>query len=155
MTARSKVFIAVILVVVVGAAAIISLNSSRSRGAEVRVEGIEARDLVAKVIASGNIRARVQVDQEVVGKLSMLHAGRPRVEIDAAEVGDPRQGCSLSDDGEVGGSPARELDVDALHPLRMRLRNALLIEESLSRAVRIALHQHGSARHVIEHLRRE
>jgi HlyD family secretion protein len=75
MTARSKVFIAVILVVVVGAAAIISLNSSRSRGAEVRVEGIEARDLVAKVIASGNIRARVQVDMssDISARIRTLH----------------------------------------------------------------------------------
>jgi len=75
MTARSKVFIAVILAVVVGAAAIISLNSSRSRGAEVRVEGIEARDLVAKVIASGNIRARVQVDMssDISARIRTLH----------------------------------------------------------------------------------
>lgn len=75
MTARSKVLLAIALVVVVGAAALLSLNNRRSRGAEVRVEAIEERNLEAKVIASGNIRARVQVDMssDISARIQALH----------------------------------------------------------------------------------
>ncbi|HSM03671.1 MAG TPA: efflux RND transporter periplasmic adaptor subunit [Longimicrobiales bacterium] len=62
MSGRVKVVIGMIAVVVLGSAALIALQQGRSGGVEVRLEAIQSRDLVAKVIASGNIRARRQVD---------------------------------------------------------------------------------------------
>lgn len=75
MSAKSKVIIAILVVVVVGSAAIVALQGGRARGAEVRVEQIAERDLVAKVIASGNIRARVQVDisSDISARVQAMH----------------------------------------------------------------------------------
>lgn len=75
MSGKAKAFIAIAFVVVVGSAAAVSLRNRGGRGAEVRVEAIEARDLVAKVTASGNIRARGQVDvsSEVSAKVTAIH----------------------------------------------------------------------------------
>ena len=66
---------AVALVVVLGTAALVSLRANRSRGAEVRVAEIARRDLVSKVIASGNIRARVQVDMssDISARVATMH----------------------------------------------------------------------------------
>ena len=58
----TKVIIAILVVVVLGAAAAVALNQGNAQGAEVRIEATAARDLTATVTASGNIRARRQVD---------------------------------------------------------------------------------------------
>ncbi|HSG49291.1 MAG TPA: efflux RND transporter periplasmic adaptor subunit [Longimicrobiales bacterium] len=62
MTGKTKVVVGVVLVVVIGTAALMALNGNRRSGVEVRMEEIARRNLVSKVVASGNIRARVQVD---------------------------------------------------------------------------------------------
>jgi HlyD family secretion protein len=62
MSGRAKIVISVIAILVLGSAAILALRGGRSGGVEVRVEAIDTRDLEAKVTASGNIRARRQVD---------------------------------------------------------------------------------------------
>lgn len=62
MSGRAKIIIGAIAVLVLGSAAILALRGGRSGGVEVRVEAIATRDLEAKVTASGNIRARRQVD---------------------------------------------------------------------------------------------
>ena len=62
MSGRAKVIIGALAVLVLGSAAVVALRGGRSGGVEVRVEAIATRDLEAKVTASGNIRARRQVD---------------------------------------------------------------------------------------------
>lgn len=75
MTGKTKVVVGVVLVVVMGSAALMALRGSRRSGVEVRVEGIARRDLVAKVTASGNIRARVQVDMssDISARVRAMH----------------------------------------------------------------------------------
>ncbi len=62
MEARTKVLIGIGVVLVLGSAAALSATRGRERGVEVRVEEVQARDLVEIVTASGNIRARRAVD---------------------------------------------------------------------------------------------
>lgn len=62
MSGRSKVFIGIGVVAVIAVGAILTLRGGSGRGAEVRMEQVERRDLVATVTASGNLRARRQVD---------------------------------------------------------------------------------------------
>lgn len=62
MKTRTKVLIGLAAVIVLGSAAALSVVKGRDRGAEVRMEGVERRDLVEIVTASGNIRARRAVD---------------------------------------------------------------------------------------------
>jgi len=74
MQTRTKVIIGVIVVAVLGTAAALSATRGNDRGAEVRMEAIEARDLVEIVTASGNIRARrtVDVSSDVSAKVAEL-----------------------------------------------------------------------------------
>ena len=62
MTRRNKILIALAVVTVIGTGAGIAFARSRDRGAEVRLEAVEPRDLIAIVTASGNVRARRTVD---------------------------------------------------------------------------------------------
>ncbi|HUP53668.1 MAG TPA: efflux RND transporter periplasmic adaptor subunit [Longimicrobiales bacterium] len=62
MNTKTKILVGVVVVAVLGTAAALSVQRSRSQGIEVRTEAIERRDLVAIVTASGNIRARRTVD---------------------------------------------------------------------------------------------
>lgn len=62
MSGRAKIIIAAVVVLVLASAAAMALRGGRSGGVDVRVEAIGSRDLEAKVTASGNIRARRQVD---------------------------------------------------------------------------------------------
>ena len=99
--------------------------------------------------------ARVEVDQEVVGPVDVVHPRGPRVQVDAAEVDDPGERRRLVADREVGRAPGRELDVHGLEPVGMIGRNALLVEEPLLRAVRVALHLHRAALDVVQDVRRD
>lgn len=62
MTRGRKVMIGIGVLVLLGSAAAISLASAREKGVEVKLEEVQRRDLVAMVTASGNIRARRNVD---------------------------------------------------------------------------------------------
>ena len=99
--------------------------------------------------------ARVEVDQQVVRPLDVVDPRVPRVQLDAAEVRDPREPGGVRDDGEVRVPPARKVDPERVQPVRMRLRNALLVEEKPVHAVRVALHLHRPAAHVVEHAGRD
>ncbi|MCG6989019.1 MAG: efflux RND transporter periplasmic adaptor subunit [Gemmatimonadetes bacterium] len=74
MQTRTKVLIGVVVVVVFGSAAALSVAKSRDRGLDVRMEAVKRRDLVQIVTASGNIRARRKVDisSDVSAKVSEL-----------------------------------------------------------------------------------
>jgi HlyD family secretion protein len=74
MQTRTKVIIGVIVVLVLGTAATLSAKRGRDRGVEVRLEAVEARDLVEIVTASGNIRARrtVDISSDISAKVAEL-----------------------------------------------------------------------------------
>jgi hypothetical protein len=90
--------------------------------------------------------AGIEVDEHVVGALDVFDPAVPRMQIDAAEVGDPREARPIGHDGEVGCAPTpREDDVHRLEPVRMRARDTLLVEEEPVDAVGVAQHLHGPA----------
>ena len=74
MQTRTKVLIGIVVVVVFGSAAALSVAKSRDRGLDVRMEAVKRRDLVQIVTASGNIRAHSKVDisSDVSAKVSKL-----------------------------------------------------------------------------------
>jgi HlyD family secretion protein len=74
MQTRNKILIGIIVVVVFGLGAFLSVRGRRDRGIEVRTESIERRDLVEIVTASGNIRARrtVDISSDVSARVSEL-----------------------------------------------------------------------------------
>ena len=62
MSLGKKGIIAAVVIVLIGSSAALAMSRSRDRGVEVRLEGVQKRDLVARVTASGNVRARRSVD---------------------------------------------------------------------------------------------
>lgn len=74
MQTRTKVIIGIVGIAVFGSAAALSVAKSRDRGAEVRMETVARRDLVATVTASGNIRARraVELSSDISAKVSEM-----------------------------------------------------------------------------------
>lgn len=62
MSPRAKVVTGVVVVAVLGSASALSVSKSRAKGVDVRMEEIQRRNLVQIVTASGNIRARKNVD---------------------------------------------------------------------------------------------
>jgi HlyD family secretion protein len=76
MSSRGKIVLGVVVVLVLGSAAAISFTQGGSRnGVQVRMEGVENRDLVATVTVSGNVRARKAVDisADVMGRIIELN----------------------------------------------------------------------------------
>ena len=74
MNPKTKVIIGVIGLIAIGTASTVQASRGRTTGVEVRAEGVELRDLVQVVTASGNIRARrtVDVSSEVSAKVAQL-----------------------------------------------------------------------------------
>ena len=74
MQTRTKVITGVVVVVVFGSAAALSVAKSRDKGVEVRMEEVATRDLVEIVTASGNIRARaaVELSSDISAKVAEL-----------------------------------------------------------------------------------
>jgi len=74
MQTRTKVVIGILVVAVLGSAAALSVAKSRDKGAEVRMEAVQRRDLVQIVTASGNIRARkaVELSSDISAKVSEM-----------------------------------------------------------------------------------
>ncbi|MCJ7630140.1 MAG: efflux RND transporter periplasmic adaptor subunit, partial [Longimicrobiales bacterium] len=76
MSSRRKIIIGVVLVLVLGSAAAISiLQGGNRKGVEVRMEEVAKRDLVATVTVSGNVRARraVDISADVMGRIIELN----------------------------------------------------------------------------------
>jgi len=75
MTRGRKIAIGVAVVAVLAIAGALSARNAQSRGAEVRFEQVERRDLVATVTANGYIRARRSVDisADVSGRIVALN----------------------------------------------------------------------------------
>jgi HlyD family secretion protein len=76
MSPRGKIFTAIAVVLVLGSATAISLlQGARARGIPVRMEEVAARDLVATVTVSGNVRARraVDISADVMGRIIELN----------------------------------------------------------------------------------
>ena len=74
MSKTTKILIGIAVVILIGAAAGLSLARSRGGTTEVRMEVAERRDLVSSVTASGHIRARQSVDisSDVAGRIVEL-----------------------------------------------------------------------------------
>ncbi|MFH1764941.1 MAG: efflux RND transporter periplasmic adaptor subunit [Gemmatimonadota bacterium] len=96
MSSRRKIIIGVVLVLVLGSAAAISIIQGGNRkGVEVRMEEVAKRDLVATVTVSGNVRARraVDISADVMGRIIELNVeeGDDVTEGDILLRIDPRQ----------------------------------------------------------------
>lgn len=74
MQRRSKILLAVALVVIAGAVASTAIARNRNQGVEVRTEVVQARNLVEVVTSSGNVRARRTIDMssDVSAKVTQL-----------------------------------------------------------------------------------
>lgn len=76
MSPRGKIIFGIALVLVLGSATAISIiQGGNRRGVEVRLEEVTARDLVATVTVSGNVRARraVDISADVMGRIIELN----------------------------------------------------------------------------------
>jgi HlyD family secretion protein len=75
MSSSRKILIGVLVVLVLGSAALITVLQGRENGIEVRMEEVARRDLVSTVTASGNIRARraVDISADVMGRVIELN----------------------------------------------------------------------------------
>ena len=74
MSKRTKWSVAgIVLAVVIGGGALTAAKSGK-KGVEVRIEPVEARDLVASVTASGQVRPQTKVDisSDITGKITQL-----------------------------------------------------------------------------------
>src|SRR5437762_257230 len=108
MKARWKWAIAGGLVLVLGGGAAARAARARGQGTEVRLEEVQKRDLVAKVTASGNVRARRSVDisSDVSARVTQLmvregedvRAGQVLLRLDRTqlEAGSTRSRAALS-----------------------------------------------------------
>lgn len=74
MTKGIKIGIAVAIVAALGAAAFVAKQKGNNKAATVKIEAVEARDLVASVTASGQVRPRTKVDvsADITGKIIRL-----------------------------------------------------------------------------------
>jgi HlyD family secretion protein len=74
MTRRAKWGIAGVVVVVLVAIGSVRVSRARSQGVEVRLEEVQPRDLVARVTASGNVRARrsVEMSSDISARVAQL-----------------------------------------------------------------------------------
>lgn len=142
MQTRTKVVIGIIVVVVFGSAVTLSILKGRNRGAEVRMEEVARRDLVATVTASGNIRARstVELSSDISARVSALlveegedvQAGQVLLRLDPAQyqAGVSRSEAALS---QARASQAQmeanllrsQRDLDRF--LALRQRDSLLV----------------------------
>ncbi len=118
MSTGGKVAVGAVIVVILGAAAVLS-TQRRDRGVEVRMEQVATRDLVSTVTASGNVRARRSVDisSDVQGRV---------VELNIDEGDDVQQGAVLlridptqynaqvaRNEGALRGAQARVMEQEA------------------------------------------
>ena len=84
-------------------------------------------------------RRRVEVDAQLVRMVEVAAENRMRVQLDAAEVHDPREPGRVVDDDLLRGASRRKRERHGADPLRTALRCALLVEGVGVRAVDEAL----------------
>ena len=74
MSKRTKWSLAGVVIVVIVAVGALAAAKSGKKGVEVRMEAVEARDLVASVTASGQVRPQTKVDisSDITGKITQL-----------------------------------------------------------------------------------
>ena len=74
MTKKMKLIIAGVVVVAIGAAAATAAAKNKGKGTIVRIEAVEARDLVSSVTASGQVGPRTKVDlsADITGRITRL-----------------------------------------------------------------------------------
>jgi HlyD family secretion protein len=75
MTKRTKWILLGVGVLAVGGAGYVQMTKAKGKGTEVRVEGVQKRDLVASVTASGQVTPRTKVDlsADITGKIVRLN----------------------------------------------------------------------------------
>ena len=101
-----------------------------------------AASATSRICAHAHARDRVEVDPQLVGMVEVLGADRVRVEVDAAEVGDPGQAGRVVDDDLVGGPAGREGQGRRPDELGHVLRRPLLEERLPGGAVDEPLERH-------------
>ena len=94
-------------------------------------------------VVPGHAGHRVEVDAQLVGMVQVVGPNRVRVQVEAAEVGDPGQSRRVVDHHLIGSATGRERQLDGAQPLGTRLRRPLLEEELAVGAVDVALEGHG------------
>jgi len=74
MTKKMKYIIAAVVVVAIGAAAAASAAKNKNKATMVRIEAVEARDLVSSVTASGQVGPKTKVDlsADITGRITRL-----------------------------------------------------------------------------------
>ena len=106
-------------------------------------------------------RNRIQVHAQLVRMIEIFGSHGMRMELQACQIGEPRERGSVARYHLVGTAPRREADRDDLDPLRPGFGRPLLIEELVRDAIGIA-HEHvgpaarsaqsaGSHREVVLH----
>ena len=110
-----------------------------------RVEGLVDDAGHVAHLRPGHARHRVEVDAQLVGVLHVVGAHGVRVEVDAAEVRDPREARRLVDDDLVGRPTRRERQRRDAHPLGPVVGRPLLEERLLVDPVDEPLERHRPA----------
>jgi len=74
MTKKTKIGIAVVVVVAIGAVVASSVAKGNSKGAMVRIEAVEARDLVSSVTASGQVlpTRKADLSADITGRITRI-----------------------------------------------------------------------------------
>src|ERR1043166_7310899 len=86
---------------------------------------------------------RIEVEVKIIGPVHVVAAGIPLIEIDTAEVNDPKQRTEIADGREMDDIWGGMLIRARLDPIRTGLRSTLHEEKSPAGAVRVAFHHHG------------
>ena len=94
-------------------------------------------------VGEGNVGTGIEIDAELVGVVQVGRADRVRMQLEAAEVGDPGEARGVVDDELLGLATGGEVQGRRAQPLGPRRRRALLIEGLARRSVDEALQHDG------------
>ena len=169
MNKKAKLAVAVGVIGVIGSTAAMSVAKRSHKAVDVRIEAVEARDLVASVTASGQIRPRTKVDvaSDVTGKIvtlavsegDLVAEGQFLLEIDAqqAEAAVQRAEAVLSSAkaGETQ-SNANLLQSERSYNRNVQIRSVsstLVTDEQMEQlktALDVATAMHEASKHSVE-----
>ena len=96
-------------------------------------------------VVPGHAGPRIEVHAQLVGMFQVVGPNRVRVQVEAAEVGDPDQAGRIVEDDLVGGSSGRERQLDRSNPFGPRIRRPLLEEVLAFRPIHESLEGHRPA----------